>query len=320
MIDLPEPLKACGITLSETGLEFVSKISEDQCDTLAQFINRADSVVNWMKGDLYNAAPWGNKEAMCDKYGWSYNTVRMYATVCDSVKIDKRLSNLTFSHYHRAYTKKAYHAFAAEFLAIAAERKWSVSKLESELANRLGEDEIDKKAKSAPKSNPEPFDPEDDDDEYEEPIEVQSKKSKPKSEPKEPVTEAQFKNEPLNTHSIPESEIVELLEKKDKEITRQEKELARLTLELAQEKALTKKLRSELNQKSPSSTFWEKCTLPEMNPPSDRLLRVIFKAYAQWYHPDKIDETVDKNLAAHVIELCAHNLNVKKTDNKYRNN
>ncbi|NEX15785.1 MAG: hypothetical protein C1943_03870 [Halochromatium sp.] len=57
--------------------------------------------MQWAIGDWYNAIPWGDKEAACNKAGLNYNTAFNYGQVAKRFEFTLRKVNCTFSHHQR---------------------------------------------------------------------------------------------------------------------------------------------------------------------------------------------------------------------------
>lgn len=51
------------------------------------------------QGDWYNAIPWGDKKAACEKAGLNYKTASEFGSVCAKYEIPVRTGILTFQHH-----------------------------------------------------------------------------------------------------------------------------------------------------------------------------------------------------------------------------
>lgn len=59
----------------------------------------ADKTLQWYIGDWYNAIPWGDKKAACEKVGLNYKTARDFGSICQRFEMSLRNDILTFQHH-----------------------------------------------------------------------------------------------------------------------------------------------------------------------------------------------------------------------------
>ncbi len=60
-----------------------------------------DRFLDWWMGDWWNYGErkWGTGQELCERLGFNYKTVRMWATIAQSYQLFNRLNNLTHTHH-----------------------------------------------------------------------------------------------------------------------------------------------------------------------------------------------------------------------------
>jgi hypothetical protein len=127
--------------LTNTGLMLPDNCTEEDFFEAGRFLSRIEQGMQWAIGDWYNAIPWGDKAAACEKAGLNFTTARIYGNVCAVFQIDRRLSNLSFDKHQRLVNQELTHAQRSELLDKSAENGWSVARLMKERDRLLGKDE-----------------------------------------------------------------------------------------------------------------------------------------------------------------------------------
>ena len=66
------------------GLRLPEDFTEDEFFEVGRFLAKAviEEEMQWAIGDWFNAIPWGDKHAACEKAGLSFERSRVYAAVC----------------------------------------------------------------------------------------------------------------------------------------------------------------------------------------------------------------------------------------------
>lgn len=127
--------------LTNTGLNLPENFTEDEFFEAGRFLSSIERGMQWAIGDWYNAIPWGDKEAACEKAGLNFGSSRIQAQVCSVFKSEERSSLLSFAHYYRLSTDALTPDQRAALLAEAVEHKWSAARLTKERDKLLGKPE-----------------------------------------------------------------------------------------------------------------------------------------------------------------------------------
>ncbi len=124
--------------LTDTGLNLPANCTEEQFFEAGRFLARIEHGMQWAIGDWYNAIPWGDKQAACEKAGLNYETAHRYSMVCSHFKFGNRFPNLSFKHHFMVAVEAVSDAQRQSLLKEAAEQKWSSSRLKKERDILLG--------------------------------------------------------------------------------------------------------------------------------------------------------------------------------------
>lgn len=124
--------------LTDTGLHLPAVYTEDEFFAAGQFLSKIERGTQWAIGDWYNAIPWGDKEAACERAGLNYKTAWNCALVSRAFQISLRKENLSFTHHARLAVDALTDQQRAELLGLAAENGWSASRLTKERDRMLG--------------------------------------------------------------------------------------------------------------------------------------------------------------------------------------
>lgn len=127
--------------LTNTGLQLPEHFTEEEFFEAGRFLSRIEQGMQWAIGDWYNAIPWGDKQAACEKAGLNFNTARIYGNVCAVFQIDMRISNLSFSKHQSLVTQELTDIQRAELLEKSAKNGWTAARLTKERDRLLGRDE-----------------------------------------------------------------------------------------------------------------------------------------------------------------------------------
>lgn len=120
-----------GVTPTVTGIEGLDQVTEERFFEVGVALASAEGAMQWWLGDWYNAIPWGDKGAACEKAGINYKHAADCGAVARAFKFPARAGNLEFGH-HKALThsdltladrKKLLKRAAIEGLSTAALKK-----------------------------------------------------------------------------------------------------------------------------------------------------------------------------------------------------
>lgn len=87
------------VDITEVGINGLGDLTENQFFKVGERLSSIDKGLQWAIGDWYNAIPWGDKAAACERAGLNYDTARTYGVVASAFKIDTRVSILAFKHH-----------------------------------------------------------------------------------------------------------------------------------------------------------------------------------------------------------------------------
>lgn len=127
--------------LTNTGLQLPEHFTEDEFFEAGRFLSRVEQGMQWAIGDWYNAIPWGDKQAACEKAGLNYGSAKVYATICSVFPIVNRINNLGFIHHQRLAIQELTDIQRAELLEKSAKNGWTAARLVKERDRLLGRDE-----------------------------------------------------------------------------------------------------------------------------------------------------------------------------------
>ena len=101
-----DQMRLPGFRLSSTGLEANTRIKKEDWIRCGQFLKRCEGAVCWWVGDWVNLGEkkYGDVKKVAEDIGFSYPTVRQYASLAANVKVFNRLNTLTINH-HQAVAK-----------------------------------------------------------------------------------------------------------------------------------------------------------------------------------------------------------------------
>lgn len=118
------------IIQTNTGLVIPEGIGEEQFFDYGSKLAKADKTLQWYIGDWYNAIPWGDKKAACEKVGLNYKMANNYGRICQAYKNPQRCGFLTF-HHHQVVAALP-EPQRLPLLQQAAEKHWSTTVLRKE--------------------------------------------------------------------------------------------------------------------------------------------------------------------------------------------
>lgn len=100
----PRDIQLANATLTATGIVFDGKLSFDDWQGVGEFLERAESGVQWWIGDWLNYGEgqqeWGDKyEQAIGMFNRDYSTVSTYKSVAAKVEFCRRKQNLSWSHH-----------------------------------------------------------------------------------------------------------------------------------------------------------------------------------------------------------------------------
>ena len=124
--------------VTDKGLNLPSDITEDQFFEAGRFLARIERGMQWAIGDWYNAIPWGDKEAACERAGLNYNSASKYAVVCDTFPILHRMQNLGFAHHQILAIQALTQDKRLDLLEESKKNEWTAARLKKERDILLG--------------------------------------------------------------------------------------------------------------------------------------------------------------------------------------
>lgn len=127
--------------ITNTGLRLPDEFTEDQFFEAGRFLSKIEQGMQWAIGDWYNAIPWGDKEAACERAGLNFHTARQCGQVALLFKFDERSSNLAYSHHLKLAIDALTTDQRADLLAQAETHGWSSARLTKERDRLLGKPE-----------------------------------------------------------------------------------------------------------------------------------------------------------------------------------
>lgn len=127
--------------LTNTGLIIPENCTEEEFFEAGRFLSRIEQGMQWAIGDWYNAIPWGDKQAACDKAGLNFNAAHVYGNVCSVFQICNRVTNLGFIHHQKLAIQDLTSEQRSELLEKAAKNGWTAARLTKERDRLLGRDE-----------------------------------------------------------------------------------------------------------------------------------------------------------------------------------
>lgn len=127
--------------LTNTGLMLPEDCTEEEFFEAGRFLSRIEQGMQWAIGDWYNAIPWGDKEAACEKAGLNFKTARDYAAVARVFKKSIRIDNLSFKHHHLLVSDALNDSQRSALLLQAKTEGWVSSRLAKERDRILGREE-----------------------------------------------------------------------------------------------------------------------------------------------------------------------------------
>ncbi len=134
-----------GISMSEimtnTGLQLPEHFTEEEFFAAGQFLSRIERGMQWAIGDWYNAIPWGDKEAACERAGLNYQTAFKYGRVASVFEFSIRMLNCPFKHHQLLAIDALNQDQRADLLKQVAENNWSSARLTKERDRLLGRDD-----------------------------------------------------------------------------------------------------------------------------------------------------------------------------------
>jgi hypothetical protein len=123
--------------LTDHGLNLPDNMTEAEFFGVGQMLGNIERGVQWAIGDWYNAIPWGDKVAACDKVGINPKTARDYASICATFKMSTR-GDISFKHHRMVAIDDLTEAQRKQLLRDAARHGWSAKALVEERDKLLG--------------------------------------------------------------------------------------------------------------------------------------------------------------------------------------
>lgn len=127
--------------ITNTGLQMPDNFTEDQFFEAGRFLSRIEQGMQWAIGDWYNAIPWGDKEAACEKAGLHYKTAKNYANIASVFKLSLRNDNCSFDVHRRLAVDALTPEQRLDLLSQAEANNWSSARLATERDRLLGKPE-----------------------------------------------------------------------------------------------------------------------------------------------------------------------------------
>ncbi len=141
--------------LTNTGLNLPNDCTEEEFFEAGKFLAKVEHGMQWAIGDWYNAIPWSNKQAACERAGLGFRSARSYSLSAIAFQQGNRLPNLSFKHHQMlSLTKPGTRRKENEppdftlsddqrtdLLKQAEEHKWSSARLVKERDKVLGKPE-----------------------------------------------------------------------------------------------------------------------------------------------------------------------------------
>lgn len=127
--------------LTNVGLNLPDQFTEDEFFEAGKLLSRIDQGMQWAIGDWYNAIPWGDKEAACERAGLNCKTAQQYGWVCGYYKDFSTRRDLKFSHHKALAIETLTPEQRSDLLIKAEDNKWSVARLTKERDKLLGKPE-----------------------------------------------------------------------------------------------------------------------------------------------------------------------------------
>jgi hypothetical protein len=127
--------------LTNTGLNLPADCSEEEFFEAGRFLSNIERGMQWAIGDWYNAIPWGDKEAACEKAGLRFKTACDFGKVCKKFEFPTRVGKLSFEIHRKLSHDALTPDQRADLLTEAAEQKWSAARLTKERDKLLGKPE-----------------------------------------------------------------------------------------------------------------------------------------------------------------------------------
>lgn len=134
-----------GIPMSEimttTGLRLPEHFTEEEFFAAGQFLSRVEKGTQWAIGDWYNAIPWGDKEAACERAGLNFRTAITYGGIAAKFQMSMRIDNCPFFHYQKLAVDALTPDQRTALLEQSAKNRWSAPRLVKERDRLLGRDD-----------------------------------------------------------------------------------------------------------------------------------------------------------------------------------
>ena len=111
--------------LTDVGLNLPSNYSEDEFFEAGRFLAKIDQGMQWAIGDWYNAIPWGDKKAACEKAGLKSDHAKFCGYVAGTFQIGARAPILTFNHHRTLCNQALTEDQRSNLLKNAAKNNWT---------------------------------------------------------------------------------------------------------------------------------------------------------------------------------------------------
>lgn len=127
--------------VTDTGLILPAEYTEDQFFEAGRWLAKIEHGMQWAVGDWYNAIPWGDKEAACEKAGLNYKSAWTYGSICAVFPILDRIKNLGFDHHRVLAIQELTDNQRTDLLKKSSKEGWTVARLRRERDTLLGRPE-----------------------------------------------------------------------------------------------------------------------------------------------------------------------------------
>lgn len=127
--------------VTEIGIKNLDRCNEEEFFAVGQTLARIEHGMQWAIGDWYNAIPWGDKEAACEKAGLNYITARHCGAVTAKFQMGARAPILGFKHHELLIIQELTDSQRDSLLKNAAKEHWTVKRLRTERDHVLGRPE-----------------------------------------------------------------------------------------------------------------------------------------------------------------------------------
>lgn len=135
VVQMPETNSPQVTGVGFTGLD---NLSEDEFFEVGFRLHDMERGMQWCIGDWFNAIPWGDKKAACEKVGISYKHAAKCGSVCEVYQSLPRSKLLGFVHHQTVAVEALSDGQRLDLLKQAEKEGWSSARLKTERDSVLG--------------------------------------------------------------------------------------------------------------------------------------------------------------------------------------